>query len=170
MSRSDQINPAGEYDTEFSGLVNGIVDHPKYRELKRIRHHDRSIYDHCLRVAWFSYRLGKLLGLKKKEIVKGALLHDFFFYDWRSERPRSGKLHAFEHPSESYQNALGYFSPIGDIEKDIILKHMWPLTLNPPRYAESLLVCLIDKIVATKEFSEDFKIGRRRKNFKGESQ
>ena len=31
------------------------------------------------------------------------------------------------------------------VEQDIILKHMFPLTLQPPRYLESLLVCLVDK-------------------------
>ena len=31
------------------------------------------------------------------------------------------------------------------MERDIIKKHMFPLTLTPPAYKESLLVCLVDK-------------------------
>jgi uncharacterized protein len=42
--------------------------------------------------------------------------------------------------------------PINDIEQDIIIKHMWPLTVIPPRYKESLIVCFIDKYAASLEF------------------
>ena len=43
------------------------------------------------------------------------------------------------------------------MEKDIILKHMWPLTIIPPRYLESFIVSIIDKIVATGEFAGTLK-------------
>ena len=36
-------------------------------------------------------------------------------------------------------------------EKDMILKHMWPLTRPLPRYRESFVVSLADKICATAE-------------------
>jgi uncharacterized protein len=137
----------------FNKIYSNIVSHPKYQELKEIHHHkSNSIYDHNIKVAWISYNIGKKLNLKLKEITKGALLHDFFLYDWRFERPKSGKLHGFEHPKEALENSLKYFSPLTAIEKDIILKHMWPLTVNPPRYIESFIVCIVDKIVATQEF------------------
>jgi uncharacterized membrane protein len=142
-------------DIEFKELVNNILSDPKYMELKKFHHHQHSIFHHNVQVAWLSYRLGKVLNLKLNELVKGALLHDFFLYDWRTGKPENGKLHAFEHPIESYKNAVKYFSPITPIEKDIILKHMWPLTIKPPRYLESFVVCVVDKIVATKEFSQE---------------
>jgi len=37
------------------------------------------------------------------------------------------------------------------VERDCILRHMWPLTPVPPRYLESLIVCLTDKAVALGE-------------------
>jgi uncharacterized membrane protein len=140
-------------DAEFNGYISNIIGHPVYLELKKYHHHDASIYDHSLQVAWLSYRLGRIFKLNLKEMVKGAMLHDFFLYDWRSGKPKTGGLHAFDHPAEALMNSEKYFSPLTGLEKDIILKHMWPLTIKPPKYFESLIVCLVDKIVATKEFS-----------------
>jgi uncharacterized membrane protein len=146
---------AYEKDAGFMELIKDIINNPNYQELKNFRHHDNSIYHHSLQVAWLSYKLGKIFKLNLKELVRGAMLHDFFLYDWRTEKPQSGKLHAFEHPLEAFANSQKYFSPLSPIEKDIILKHMWPLTIKPPRYFESLIVCIVDKIVATGEFSAE---------------
>ncbi|MFQ9151359.1 MAG: hypothetical protein ACLR6B_07310 [Blautia sp.] len=37
------------------------------------------------------------------------------------------------------------------VEKDIIKRHMFPLTPVPPAYRESYLVCLADKICSSYE-------------------
>lgn len=37
-------------------------------------------------------------------------------------------------------------------EVDIIKKHMWPLTLVPPRYPESLIVCLVDTYCTVRDY------------------
>ena len=42
---------------------------------------------------------------------------------------------------------------IGKIEKDIILKHMFPLTPIPPVYRESALVCFADTLCAVMEYA-----------------
>ena len=44
---------------------------------------------------------------------------------------------------------------LNEIEKDIISKHMFPLTFMPPRYRESVLVTLADKWCA---ICETFKV------------
>lgn len=148
----DLMNYDYSKNEEFFSYISSVIDKEDYKRLQNYKHHDKSIYDHNLKVAYLSFKIGKLLNLKIKELVRGALLHDFFFYDWRSEKPSSGKLHAFEHPKESLKNAKKYFSNLTKVEEDIILKHMWPLTLIPPKYIESFAVSVIDKIVATKEF------------------
>ena len=38
-----------------------------------------------------------------------------------------------------------------EIEQNIIKRHMFPLTVIPPKHKESVIVCLVDKYVATKE-------------------
>lgn len=139
---------------EFYSYISEIINTEEYQKLKNYKHHNKSIYDHNLMVAYLSFKIGKFLNLKMGELVRGALFHDFFYYNWRYEKPSSGKLHAFEHPKESYINAKKYFKEISKIEEDIITKHMWPLTLIPPKYLESFVVSIVDKIVATREFTE----------------
>jgi len=144
-------------NNQFMQIITPIIENEKYKELKKFHHHEHSIYEHNIQVAWLSYKLGKILNANLTELVRGALLHDFFLYDWRKEKPASGKLHAFEHPIEAYNNSVKTFGSLTKREKDIILKHMWPLTVIPPRYLESFIVCIADKVVASKEFSNEFK-------------
>ena len=40
---------------------------------------------------------------------------------------------------------------LNKIERNMIYTHMFPLNLRIPRYKESIILCLADKIVATKE-------------------
>ena len=54
-------------------------------------------------------------------------------------------------PKISLANASELFK-LNDMEKDIILKHMWPLTVIPPKYTEGIIVTLVDKYSATRGF------------------
>ena len=58
---------------------------------------------------------------------------------------------------KSLQNSEELFY-LSDKEKDIIYTHMFPLNINRvPKYLESWIVSIVDKIVATYEFSLTFK-------------
>lgn len=157
MITSEEFLESLDYknDMEFNGLIEEIIGNEVYQRLKYYRHHQNDIYEHSLSVAYLSYRTGvylnKYIKINISDLTRGALLHDFFLYDWRTQRPASGKLHAFEHPKEAYLNSEIYFSPISKIEKDIILKHMWPLNIIPPRYIETLIVVGVDKYIASLE-------------------
>ena len=83
------------------------------------------------------------------DAARGALLHDLFLYDWHIKGSHKG-LHGFTHPKTALQNA----SKICDLtekEKDIIVKHMWPLTIRLPKYRESFVVSGADKLCALAE-------------------
>jgi uncharacterized protein len=49
---------------------------------------------------------------------------------------------------------------LNDIEKDIIEKHMWPLTLKLPKYKEAFIVSFVDKYCA---FMESIRLNNREK-------
>ena len=78
------------------------------------------------------------------------MVHDLFLYNWRERQPDRKGLHAFTHPRTSYENACKIME-INDLQKDVILKHMWPLTIKLPKYKESYILTLVDKYCALSE-------------------
>lgn len=139
-------------ETEYRLIIDEILSNDEFKLLSRFFHHDSSILTHAKKVAYASYKISKYLGFDYISTTRGALLHDFFLYDWRKNegRPYEGGMHGFKHPKHALMNAEKHFK-LNDIEKDIILKHMWPLTIVPPKYKESILVSFIDKYISSKE-------------------
>jgi uncharacterized protein len=114
-----------------------------------IQHGDITCLNHCKNVSLRSFKVCKLLNLDYKSAARGALLHDFFLYDWHIPGSHVG-LHGFRHSKISLKNAEKHFV-LNNKEKDIISSHMWPLTLRPPKYKESFVVTLVDKFCSSKE-------------------
>ena len=130
--------------TAYEGLVCDILENETVRTMDQfIQHSDVSCLEHSLHVSYLSYTLCRKLGLDYVAAARAGLLHDFFLYDWHVTRPEEG-LHGFVHPARALRNADHHFS-LRPIEKDIIEKHMWPLTLAFPSYRESFVVSLVDK-------------------------
>ena len=88
------------------------------------------------------------------------MLHDLFLYDWRFRQSNRKGLHAFTHPKTALNNSLKLFF-LNNIEKDIILKHMWPVTIKLPKYKESYIVSCIDKYCAICESINSYKHNRK---------
>ncbi len=136
---------------EFSALVRGLREHDNFKKLKKfIQHGNVSTYTHSIRVAKRSFDLARRFKLKvnEKELLKGALLHDYFLYDWHVH---GDKLHGYHHPHIALKNAGRDFG-LTKKEKNIIKSHMWPLTLTHiPKSKEAVLVCIADKICSVEE-------------------
>ena len=78
------------------------------------------------------------------------MLHDLFLYDWRKRQPDRKGLHAFTHGKTACENALKLFN-LNKKEQDIIIKHMWPVTLTPPKSREGFILTVVDKYDALKQ-------------------
>jgi len=123
-----------------------------------IQHGKRTVLQHSIDVANTSLSLSRKLPFKfkEKDIVRGALLHDYFQYDWHHYKVKSKglaaikELHGFSHPYTALQNASRDFR-LSHREKDIIKKHMWPLTPKPPMCREAWIVTFADKYCSLKE-------------------
>ena len=87
--------------------------------------------------------------LGTKITCEGALLHDYFLYDWH-EKNAGHRFHGFIHAGRALQNAKNDFE-LTRREENIISRHMFPLNIVPPMCKEAWLVCLADKICASKE-------------------
>jgi uncharacterized protein len=123
-----------------------------YEMQKYIQHGNTSTFSHCLVVAYYSYLLSLRLPLQYDtiSIIRGAMLHDFYLYDWHIP-DKSHRLHGYVHPGFALTNARKYFT-LNPIEEDIIKKHMWPMTISKvPLYKESMLVSIVDKICSLAE-------------------
>lgn len=124
----------------------------RFNELKQyIQHGSTSVYEHCVNVACLSLWIYEKTGIKvnKYSLVKGALLHDYFLYDWHVP-DKTHRLHGFTHPGVAFKNASQSFK-LNEREKDIIIKHMFPLTPVPPYFKESWIVTIADKICSIME-------------------
>lgn len=112
-----------------------------------IQHGTMPVYRHCLDVAKQSIQINKALGLgcSERDLIRGALLHDYFLYDWHDKnRENYQKLHGFYHPGIALKNARKEYH-LTRREEDIIKKHMWPLTVVPPLCREAWVVTAADK-------------------------
>ncbi len=138
-------------DSEFKEIIKDMISNNAVLQMKNYRqHYDTNCFDHCINVSYYSYLVCKKLGLDYKSISRAGLVHDLFLYDWRIKQTDIKGLHAFNHPRIALENANKLFD-LNDKEKDIILKHMWPLTLKLPKYKESYIIGFVDKYCAIKE-------------------
>ena len=158
MSSSEENHEANiikvdVYLKEFKKIIKDITENSSVVSLKQhVQHMKGSRYKHCYEVAFYTYVISKKLGLDYISATRGAMLHDFYFYDWRNKGVEGQKrFHAYRHPRIALNNATENFD-LNEVEKDIILKHMWPLTVPLPRFSESYIVTMVDKYCAVKEF------------------
>ena len=138
-------------EREFLHIIRDILHTDVFRGMKKYRHHVKgSVYDHSLRVAYFCYRYYKkhplrVVGLA--EFVRGALLHDYYLYDWH-DRKKGTRLHLFTHPRAALAHAKRDYPDLSATQRDIIRHHMFPITLHPPLTRAGWMVCYYDKVVA----------------------
>lgn len=119
--------------------------------MKGFWHHGSvSTYRHCLRVAWQSFTMNRRLHLHADEraLVRAAMLHDYFGYDWHST---DNGGHALNHPCIACRRADAEFS-LSAKERNAISAHMWPLPpTRVPRSREAWIICAADKVCALQE-------------------
>ena len=118
-----------------------------------VQHGKTTTLEHVAAVAYLSLALVRKLGLRcdERALVRGALLHDYYLYDWHDHSAAPDAWHGFTHPRHALRNAEKDFPDLTPLERDIIAHHMFPLVPSPPRHVESLVVSLVDKACSTVE-------------------
>ncbi|MBQ4529091.1 MAG: phosphohydrolase [Lachnospiraceae bacterium] len=137
---------------DFNEYMNELLADRKIQRMSQfIQHGDTTCLMHCKTVAYYSVVFVNKFHIKvdMKSLIRGALLHDYFLYDWHEQK--LGNLHGFYHPGIALRNAMRDYE-LTKREMDIIKKHMFPLTLYLPMYKETWVVCLMDKYCTLREF------------------
>ncbi len=137
-----------EIERQIEAEAPDILQSRNFRRMKEhIQHGNVTVNDHVLNVARHSIALSEKLHIpcSKRELIRGALLHDYFLYDWHiPDKEHPHKLHGFYHPGKALMNASREYE-LTEREKNIIKRHMWPLTLIPPCCREAWIVTTADK-------------------------
>lgn len=139
----------------FFENIKDIISNENFQSMKKyIQHGKTSVYTHSLILAYICYKKSlKYKNIDRRSLIRGALLHDYFLYDWHLPRIISKRkgLHGYNHPKVALNNANNDFK-LNKKEKNIIRSHMWPLTFfHMPLSKEAWLVCKYDKILSIKE-------------------
>ena len=133
---------------EFNNIIKDIVTNEEFMKLQNEVHHSTTRFNHSLRVAYEVYTKLKDNNENYVDATRAALLHDFFFDDDLSSS-QNDRLN--NHPLIALENAKKYFD-INELQENIILSHMYPLSYCLPRFKESWIVSLMDKKVTIIEF------------------
>lgn len=129
-----------------------ILESTGMQQTKHYRQHGEiSVFEHSVAVAGLCVSIAARfrLHVNVPSLVRGALLHDYFLYDWH-RRDRSRRPHAIFHATCALTNAERDFA-LNDIERNMICAHMFPLPPALPRCRESIILCIADKICAADE-------------------
>lgn len=144
-------------DKEFLEIIDELITNDTVLQMKNyIQHYETTCFDHCLTVSYLCYLICKKYSLDYKSAARAGMLHDLFLYDWRIRQPDRKGFHAFTHGKTACQNACNLFE-LNEKEKDMIIKHMWPVTPSLPSSIEGIILTFVDKYSALSESFEVLK-------------
>lgn len=148
---------------EWYGIVEEILLHPEFQKRKLFaHHHNKSVFEHSVKVSYYSFLYAKYFNADKRVCAIAGLLHDFYPKAWLytqsladldasylsevNKKKSLFKKHGFTHGKAASDNYIKFF-PHLENEKisDCIEKHMFPLTLFPPKYKEGWIITAVDK-------------------------
>jgi uncharacterized protein len=139
----------------YYDCVKDIIGCQQVQELRSITHHiSTTRFQHCVNVSYYSYMVCRKFNLNARSAARAGLLHDLFYYDrkqYNSEKLKGQASHSKNHAMLACANA-SEITKISQLERDMIEKHMWPVTRPMPKYKETYIITVIDKYCAILEF------------------
>lgn len=147
-----------EKDKEFKLIIDELINNETVKQMKNyIQHYETTCFDHCYTVSYYCYLICKKYHLDYKSAARAGMLHDLFLYDWRKKQPNREGMHAFTHGRIACDNANKLFE-LNNKEQNMILTHMWPVTIEFPKSFEGFILTFVDKYCAMSESFEVLKL------------
>lgn len=130
-------------------IYKSFLNNPKIKVMANIpMHRGSNCYIHSFKVAKLAIKRGlKHDDVDLGKILIGSILHDYYLYDWRTNREMK-KGHGKNHPHIAATNAKRDFDISMEVVK-IIETHMWPINFkNYPDSKEARIVGRADTEIA----------------------
>ena len=92
---------------EYFDTISDLIDTQEVQALKKCSQHmATSRFQHSLNVSYYSFIICRKFGLDTYSAARAGLLHDLYYYDWKTDdkRPLEGH-HAMIHPIIALENA-----------------------------------------------------------------
>lgn len=158
MTKKEKNKKYLEETSEYYKIVKDILNNEEFSKRKNFPHHgEKTVMDHSLEVSILSYRIAKKLKMDYKSAAIGGLLHDFYNKPWQDDQEKRPffKRHGFVHAREARENSKKYFPDLMTPRiENIILRHMFPLNITPPKYKEGWIITTVDKYVSMEIFKD----------------
>ena len=139
----------------YYDCIGDLIGAQELQQLKEITHHiSTTRFQHCVNVSYYSFLVCRKLKLNARSAARAGLLHDLFFYnrkEYNSSKVKGQPSHSQNHADIACRNA-DRLTQISPLERDMIEKHMWPVTRGLPSYKETYVITVIDKYCAVLEF------------------
>ena len=136
---------------EYRALVDDLLTAPEFDQLADFRHHKMNRRQHALNVSWYAFLFARRCRMDAAACARSGLLHDLYYYNFRDEDCGKSE-HIHNHPRLALENAKA-LTDLSRREEDIILNHMWPMSVEHRRhFKETYLVACIDKCAACWSF------------------
>lgn len=138
---------------KYNNIVQEILENEEFKLRKNYKHHGKiTVYQHCKKVSLLAYKIAYYIPtVNEKNAAIAGLLHDFYYNPWMENKNKKSffKKHGFVHAKEARDNAYKVFPNLMNKRiENSILRHMFPLNIVPPRYMESWIVTISDKIIS----------------------
>lgn len=157
-----------EFFDDWFKVVKPILLSCEFQKRLKFKHHYHSVFFHCVLVSYRCYVFAIKHNINVYNCTIAGLLHDFYPFPWQysedleymnpiyikhlNRKKKFFEQHGFTHARDALDNTHKFFADYSNDRIDnAILRHMFPLNISIPRYKESWVVTLQDKIVAIKE-------------------
>lgn len=141
-----------EEKNELEAIYKSFFGDERIKRMQSIpMHRGSNCYIHSFKVAKLAVKRAlRHKSIDLKTLLLGAILHDYYLYDWRTEKDKK-MSHCASHPKVSIANAVKDFD-IPTSVQNIIRTHMWPFNLDEfPNTKEGRILTLADKSVFWRE-------------------
>lgn len=136
----------------FLSLTGDLLADDTVRSMTQYRHHgDVTTHRHSVFVAYTVMQLCRHMSeAQMRPIVRASLLHDFYLYEWYTEKHEEN--HIWYHPKQSLQNIEQHFCALSPMQRNMVLSHMFPLAHEAPSSRGAWALTLADKYCASADY------------------